>query len=108
MPEINLEDIYLILKKFEIIKNNIELLKNLKNRSNKQLLEYINMTRVFIYDLYKFYLNSSFEGCPQNLLTEKNVEIYLHFYSVILIISLGLIYSITHKIKLIKDLRSQK
>ena len=107
IKEINLEDIYLILKKFEIIKNNIELLKNLKNRSNKQLLEYINMTRVFIYDLYKFYLNSSFEGCPQNLLREKNVEIYLHFYSVILIISLGLIYSITHKIKLIKDLKNK-
>ena len=106
IKEINLEDIYLILKKFEIIKNNIELLKNLKNRSNKQLLEYINMTRIFIYDLYKFYLNSSFEGCPQNLFKEKNTEIYLHFYSVILIISLGLIYAITHKIKLIKDLKN--
>ena len=65
------------------------------------------MTRIFIYDLYKFYLNSSFEGCPQNLLREKNVEIYLHFYSVILIISLGLIYSITHKIKLIQDLKNK-
>ena len=66
------------------------------------------MTRIFIYDLYKFYLNSSFEGCPQNLFSdEKNVEIYLHFYSVILIISLGLVYSVAHKIKLIKDLKNK-
>ena len=108
LKEINLEDLYLILKKFEIIKNSITLLKNLKNRSSKQLLEYINMTRIFIYDLYKFYLNSSFEGCPQNLFSdEKNVEIYLHFYSVILIISLGLVYSVAHKIKLIKDLKNK-
>ena len=61
LKEINLEYLYLILKKFEIIKNNITLLKNLKNRSSKQLIEYINMTRIFIYDHYKFYLNSSFE-----------------------------------------------
>ena len=107
IKEINLEDLYLILKKFEIIKNNITLLKNIKNRSNKQLLEYINMTRIFIYDLYKFYLNSSFEGCPQTLFRDKNTQLYLHFYSVILIISLGLIYAITHKIKLIKDLKNK-
>ena len=75
---LNYEDLYLILKKFEIIKNNLILFENLKHPSNKQLLENINMTRIFIYDLYKFYLNSSFEGCPQNLFNDKNAELYLY------------------------------
>ena len=107
LNEINFEDFYLILKKFEIIKNNIILLGNLKNPTNRQILENINMSRIFIYDLYKFYLNSSFEGCPQDLFTEKNSKLYLRFYSVILIISLGLMYLITQRTKLTKDFRNK-
>ena len=103
LKELNFEDFYLLMQKFEIIKNNIILLGNLKHSSNKQLLENINMSRIFIYDLYKFYLGSSIEGCPQNLYNEKNSKLYLHFYSVILILSLGLMYVITHKIKMTKD-----
>ena len=103
LKEINFEDLYLLMQKFEIIKNNLILLGNLKYSSNKQLLENINMSRIFIYDLYKFYLGSSIEGCPQNLYTEKNAKLYLHFYSVVLILSLGLMYVITHKIKMTKD-----
>ena len=101
--ELNFEDFYLILQKFEIIKNNIILLGNIKHSSNKQFLENINMSRIFIYDLYKFYLGSSIEGCPQNLYNEKNAKIYLHYNSVIFILSLGLMYVITHKIKMTKD-----
>ena len=107
LKELNFEDLYLILKKFEIIKKNILLLENINQLSNKQILENINMTRIFIYDLYKFYLNSSFEGSPQNLFKDNNAELYLHFYSVILIISLGLLYIINHKIKLTKDYKSK-
>ena len=103
LKELNFEDFYLLMQKFEIIKNNIILLGNLKHSSNKQLLENINMSRIFIYDLYKFYLGSSIEGCPQNLYDEKGAKINLHFYSVILILSLGLMYVITHKIKMTKD-----
>ena len=103
LKELNYEDFYLLMQKFEIIKNNLILLGNLKLSSNKQLLENINMSRIFIYDLYKFYLGSSIEGCPQNLYDEKNSKLYLHFYSVILILSLGLMYVITHKIKMTKD-----
>ena len=103
LKELNYEDFYLLMQKFEIIKNNIILLGNLKYSSNKQLLENINMSRIFIYDLYKFYLGSSIEGCPQNLYDEKNSKLYLHFYSVILILSLGLMYVISHKIKMTKD-----
>ena len=103
LKELNFEDFYLLMQKFEIIKNNIILLGNLKHSSNKQLLENINMSRIFIYDLYKFYLGSSIEGCPQNLYDEKNTKINLHFYSVILILSLGLMYVILHKIKMTKD-----
>ena len=101
--EINFEDFYMLLKKFEMIKNNLILLGNLKHSSNKQLLENINMSRIIVYDLYKFYLGSSIEGCPQNFYTEKNSKIYLHFYSVVLILSLGLLYVIFHKIKMTKD-----
>ena len=107
LKDFNFEDLYLILKKFEIIKNNIILLGNLKNHSNKNLLENINMCRIFIYDLYKFYLNSSFEGCPQNLFKDKTAEIYLHFYSVILIISLGLTHVIAYKLKFLSDFRNK-
>ena len=107
LKELNFEDLYLILKKFEIIKNNIILLGNLKNHSNKNLLENINMCRIFIYDLYKFYLNSSFEGCPHNLFKDKTAELYLHFYSVIFIISLGLIHVIAYKLKFISDFRNK-
>ena len=103
LKELNYEDFYLLMQKFEIIKNNLILLGNLKHSSNKQLLENINMSRIFIYDLYKFYLGSSIEGCPQNLYDEKNSKLYLHFYSIILILSLGLMYVITHKIKMTKD-----
>ena len=103
LKELNFEDFYLLMQKFEIIKNNIILLGNLKHSSNKQLLENINMNRIFIYDLYKFYLGSSIEGCPQNLYNEKNSKLYLHFYSVVLILTLGLMYVITQKIKMTKD-----
>ena len=103
LKEINFEDIYLLIQKFDIIKNNIVILGNLKYTSNKQLFENINMIRIFIYDLYKFFLGSSIEGCPQNLFSEKNSKLYLQFYSVILILSLGLMYVITHKIKMTRD-----
>ena len=103
LKEINFEDFYLLMQKFEIIKNNIILLGNLSHCSNKQLLENINMSRIFIYDLYKFYLGCSIEGCPQNLYNEKNSKLNLHFYSITLVLSLGLMYVITHKIKMTKD-----
>ena len=107
LKELNFEDLYLILKKFEIIKNNIILLGNLKHYYNKNLLENINMCRIFIYDLYKFYLNSSFEGCPHNLFRDKTAELYIHFYSVILIISLGLLYIIAYKMKFVNEFRDK-
>ena len=107
LKSLNFEDLYLILKKFEIIKNNIILLVNLKNNSNKNLLDNISMFKIFIYDLYKFYLNSSLEGAPQNFFFDKNSEIYLHYYSVLLIISLGLIYVIAYKIRIISDSRNK-
>ena len=103
LKEINFEDFYLLMQKFEIIKNNIILLGNLTHGSNKQLLENINMSRIFIYDLYKFYLGCSIEGSPQNLYNEKNLKLNLHFYSITLVLSLGLMYVITHKIKMTKD-----
>ena len=107
LKDLNYEDFFLLIQKFEIIKNNIILLGNLRHSSNKQLLENINMSRIFIYDLYKFYLGCSIEGCPQNLYNEKNSKLYLHFYSVVLILSLGLMYVITHKIKMTKDYQDQ-
>ena len=103
LNKINLEDFYLIIQKFEIIKNNILLLNNINSYSNKQILENINMTRIFIYDLYKFYLGSSLEGCPYNIYNDKMNKLYLHFYSIVLILSLGLIYIIVHKIKMTID-----
>ena len=103
LKEINFEDFYLLNQKFELLIDNINLLSNSKYSSNKQILENINMSRMFTYDLYKFYLGCSFEGCPQNLFNVKSSKAHIHFYSVIFILCLGLIYIITFKIKMAKD-----
>ena len=100
--EINLEDFLLIIQKLEIIKSSINLLpENIKNM--KQLLVIINSIKINIYDLYKYYFGCSFEGAPENLFASKKAKINLHYYSIILVMSLALIYILTNKIKMTQD-----
>ena len=99
---INLEDFLLIIQKFEIIKSLINALPE-KIEDNKHLLVAINRIRIKIYDLYKYYLGCTFEGKPENLFNIKKVKIHLHYYSIILILSLALVYILTNKVKLAQE-----
>ena len=96
--EINIEEFLLIAKKFEEIKRIISniILKNINRENDKN--EEIDKNESFIscnyhvYDLYKFYLNSSIEGSPENLFTSQKSKNVLHKYSIIFILSLVTIY----------------
>ena len=100
--EINLEDFLLIIQKLEIIKSSITLLPE-KIKNIKQLVVIINSIKIKIYDLYKFYFGCLFEGAPENLFASKKIKINLHYYSIILVMSLALIYILTNKIKMTQD-----
>ena len=96
----NLEDFLLIIQKFELIREKLNIVSNNINKYNsKQLLEDINKIRIKSYDLYEFYMGCSIEGKPYNLFTTKISKSCLHYYSVIFLLSVGLCYIITQKIK---------
>ena len=100
----NLEDILLIIQKFELIRDKYNVFSNNINKYNpKELLEYINIIRIKIYDLYKFYMSCSIEGSPQNLYSSAISKNCLQYYSCILVLTLGLCYIITQKIKTTMD-----
>ena len=86
--EINIEDFLLIEKKFETLRNFFSNLNN-KNIDEKELINSINF---HIYDLYKFYLNSSIEGFPENMFSSMKSKKILHEYSLLFIYSLGTIF----------------
>ena len=86
--EINIEDFLLIEKKFETLRNLFSNLNN-KNIDEKELSNSINF---HIYDLYKFYLNSSIEGFPENMFSSMKSKKILHEYSLLFIYSLGTIF----------------
>ena len=88
--EINIEDFLLIEKKFEGLRDLFSNLRNKnKNIDEKDILNSINF---HIYDLYKFYMNSSLEGSPENLFSPKEEKTILHEYSIIFIIGLSTIF----------------
>ena len=88
--EINIEDFLLIEKKFEALR---DLFSNLRNKNkNIDEKEILNSINFHIYDLYKFYMNSSLEGSPENLFSPKEEKTYLHEYSIIFIIGLSTIF----------------
>ena len=97
--EINLEDFLIIIQKFENVKNLINTLPE-KIKNIKQLLGLINTIKIKLYDLYKFYFGCSFEGTPKNLFISKKSKITLHYYSIIFVLSLGLLYILTNKVKM--------
>jgi Dullard-like phosphatase family protein len=95
-----LEDFLLIIQKFESIKEKfISFSDNINKYNSKQLLEYINIIRIKLYDLYEFYMSCSIEGKPQHLFISKISKNCLHYYSVVLLLSIGLSYVISQKIK---------
>ena len=102
--EINIEDFLLIEKKFEQIKNILSNIININKKIENNKSEEMDRGDLFIscnfhiFDLYKFYLNSSIEGTPENLFTSSKSKNILHEYSIIFIISLVTIY-VTNIIK---------
>ena len=102
--EINIEDFLLIEKKFEQIKNILANIININKKIENNKSEEMDRGDLFIscnfhiFDLYKFYLNSSIEGTPENLFTSSKSKNILHEYSIIFIISLVTIY-VTNIIK---------
>ena len=96
--EINIEEFLLIEKKFEQIKNILARLinKNMNIENDKKVEVDINdkfiSCNFHIYDLFKFYMNSSIEGSPENLFSSSKTKNILHEYSIIFIISLVTIY----------------
>jgi len=88
--EINIEEFLLIEKKFEALR---DLFSNLRNKNkNIDEQELLNSINFHIYDLYKFYMNSSLEGSPENLFSPKEEKTILHEYSIIFIIGLSTIF----------------
>jgi len=88
--EINIEDFLLIEKKFETLRN---LFSNYINRNkNIEQNTLLNSINFHIYDLYKFYMNSSIEGSPENMFSSIKAKNLLHEYSIIFIFSLGAIF----------------
>ena len=102
---INLEDFLFVIHKLDSIKNLlIFFIKNSTKISSKNILECINNIRIKTYDLFTFYMSCSFEGMPQNyLLSNKDSKNYMSYFTIIFILCLGIIYIITHKIKMTKD-----
>ena len=88
--EINIEDFLLIEKKFETLRN---LFSNYINRNkNIEQNTLLNSINFHIYDLYKFYMNSSIEGSPENMFSSIKAKKILHEYSIIFIFCLGTIF----------------
>ena len=88
-----IEDFLLIEKKFETLKNLFSNLINQdKNFDYNYLNELTNSINFHIYDLFKFYMNSSIEGSPENMFSSEKEKKIFHEYSIIFIISLGTIF----------------
>ena len=102
VTEVNLEDFLLIIQKFETIKSLITLLPE-KIKDIKQLKTITNSMKIKIIDLFRFYSGCSFEGTPENLFLSKRAKINLHYYSMVLILTLGLLYIIVNKVKMTQE-----
>ena len=108
--ELNLEDFLLIIQKFEDIRKNIKHLNSLSSInkeqnfiSSKKLVEKSHFNQIKLYDLFRFYMGSSFDGIPEKLFSSKRSKFYLHCYSIIFILSIGTLYTILQNIKTIKE-----
>ena len=96
--EINIEDFLLISKKFEQIKNILSNIKNYYKKIENEKADEVDINEIYsscnfhIYDLYKFYMNSSIEGSPENLFSSLKTKKILHECSIIFILNLVTIY----------------
>ena len=104
--ELNLEDFLLIIQKFDDIKNNLKDLNSFSSKkylSTKNILKVSHVNCIKLYDLFTFFMGSSFDGSPEKLFSPKKTKYYFHLYSIIFILSLGTIYIIFQNINLIQE-----
>ena len=105
--ELNLEDFLLIIQKFDDIKNNIKYIFSFYNLnfeqnyiSTKKILKLNRTNTIKLYDLFLFYMGSSFDGLPEKLFNDKKYKYFLHIWTVIFIISIGILFIIEQNINL--------
>ena len=105
--ELNLEDFLLIMQKLDDIKSNIEYIYSFYNLnfeqnyiSTKKILKLNHSNTIKLYDLFLFYMGSSFDGLPEKLFKDKKYKYYLHIWTVIFIISIGILFTIEQNINL--------
>ena len=104
--ELNLEDFLLIIQKFDDIRNNLKDLNSFssnKSFSTKNILKISHINCIKLYDLFTFFMGSSFDGSPEKLFSPKKTKFYFHLYTIIFILSLGTIYIISQNINLIQE-----
>ena len=105
--ELNLEDLLLIIQKFDDIKNNIKYIFSFYNLnldqnylSTKKILKLNHMNKIKLYDLFLFYMGSSFDGSPEKLLKDRKSKYYMHIWTIIFIISLGILFTVAQNVNL--------
>ena len=110
IKELNLEDFLLIIQKLDDIINNIKYIYSFYNLnleqnyiSAKKILKLNNVNRVKLYDLFLFYMGSSFDGSPEKLFQDKKMKYYLHIWTVIFILSIGILFTVAENVNLIDE-----
>ena len=105
--ELNLEDFLLIMQKFNDIKNNIEYIYSFYNLncvqnylSTKKILKLNHANNIKLYDLFLFYMGSSFDGLPEKLFQDKKSKYIMHIWTVIFIISIGILFTVSQNVNL--------
>jgi Dullard-like phosphatase family protein len=105
--ELNLEDFLLIIQKFNDIKINIEYIYSFYNLnyeqnyvSTKKILKLNNTNKIKLYDLFLFFMGSSFDGSPEKLFQDKKFKYYLHIWTIIFIISIGILFTVMQNVNL--------
>ena len=100
--DLNLEDFLLIIQKFDDIKNHLNFFLS-KNYSFGDVKKLSHVNCIKLYDLFRFFMGSSFDGSPEKLFSTKKTKIYLHLYTIVFILSIGTIYIISQNINLIQE-----
>ena len=105
--ELNLEDFLLIIRKFDDIKNNIKYIFSFYNLnfeqnylSAKKILKLNQINKIKLYDLFLFYMGFSFDGSPEKLFQDIKSKYHLHIWTIIFIISLGILFTVSQNVDL--------
>ena len=68
--------------------------------SAKKILKLNQINKIKLYDLFLFYMGSSFDGSPEKLFQDRKSKYYLHIWTIIFIISLGILFTVSQNVDL--------